>query len=78
MDDDYIRKHWGLLNLNCETCRDFEEINGFRSISEFERFLKYIGDGIKGIALTEIPVEVRYTGFQNSGLGVTSVIRYGD
>lgn len=64
VDEEYIRTHWGILNINCDSCRKFGEITGFHSISEFERFLNYLEDNIKGGKLTEVPVENRYAGFQ--------------
>nr|WP_092074116.1 hypothetical protein [Dendrosporobacter quercicolus]NSL47753.1 hypothetical protein [Dendrosporobacter quercicolus DSM 1736]SDM77983.1 hypothetical protein SAMN04488502_10788 [Dendrosporobacter quercicolus] len=44
-------------------CESLEEINEFRSILEFERFLRYISDLIKQGDLFEIPVEKSYAGF---------------
>ncbi len=37
-----------------------EEINGFNSIYEFERFLTYIDILVKDIDIVEVPVESKY------------------
>lgn len=44
-------------------CSVLEEINEFFSISEFERFQKYIEGLINDGKLIEIPVQKRYAGF---------------
>ncbi|WP_088104230.1 hypothetical protein [Halalkalibacter urbisdiaboli] len=43
-------------------CNVLEEINGFHSINEFERFLVYIYNLVNDTDLVEIPVEIKYGG----------------
>jgi hypothetical protein len=43
-------------------CNVIEEINGFHSINEFERFLIYIENLVNDSDLIEIPVESKYAG----------------
>jgi hypothetical protein len=47
--------------INC-ICNVLEEINGFNSLYEFERFLIYIDNLVKDTDLVEIPVESKYGG----------------
>ena len=49
--------------LNC-ICSLMEEINGFLSLSEFNRYLTYLGELIDCGELTETPVVKRYAGFE--------------
>jgi len=44
-------------------CDVLEEIEDFRSISEFERFQKYIDDLVSAGDLTEVNVRKPYAGF---------------
>lgn len=44
-------------------CNVLEEINGFFSIGEFEKFQKYIEGFTKDGDLIEIPVQKYYAGF---------------
>ena len=49
--------------VNC-ICNILEEINEFFSISEFERFNKYVKGFVSTGDLIEMPVEKRYAGFE--------------
>lgn len=63
VDREYAIGKWG-IDPACATCGEWEEIRGFFSPREYERFLKYVDDWLKAADLTEIPVKTSYTGFQ--------------
>lgn len=48
--------------INC-ACKDFEEISEFYSISEFERFQRYIEELVNDGSLVEVQVQKRFAGF---------------
>ncbi|VBB09669.1 Hypothetical protein LUCI_4967 [Lucifera butyrica] len=45
-------------------CSQFEEINGFYSIYEFERFQKYLEGIVRTGDMKEVPVQEYYATFQ--------------
>jgi hypothetical protein len=49
--------------MNC-LCSEWDEIGGFQAPSEYDRFVKWIEEQVKGGTVREIKVEQRYGGFR--------------